>query len=143
MKEERMSDVTRFGVSIEDSLLKSFDRLITRKGYRNRSEAIRDLIRDSLVREEWELGKETVGTIAIVYDHHTRELSRILTDLQHNFFKFIISTIHIHLDAHHCMEVLIVKGKSDDLRKISDRLIGTKGVKHGRLCLTTTGKGLK
>ena len=138
-----MSDVTRFGVSIEDSLLKSFDRLITRKGYRNRSEAIRDLIRDSLVREEWELGKETVGTIAIVYDHHTRELSRILTDLQHNFFKFIISTIHIHLDAHHCMEVLIVKGKSDDLRKISDRLIGTKGVKHGRLCLTTTGKGLK
>jgi CopG family nickel-responsive transcriptional regulator len=138
-----MSSIARFGVSIEDSLLKSFDRLITQKGYRNRSEAIRDLIRDSLVREEWELGKETVGTIAIVYDHHTRELSRILTDLQHNFFKFIISTIHIHLDAHHCMEVLIVKGKSDDLRKISDRLIGTKGVKHGRLCLTTTGKGLK
>jgi len=138
-----MSSIARFGVSIEDSLLKSFDRLITQKGYRNRSEAIRDLIRDSLVREEWELGKETVGTIAIVYDHHTRELSRILTDLQHNFFKFIISTIHIHLDAHHCMEVLIVKGKSDDLRKISDRLIGTKGVKHGRLCLTTTGQGLK
>jgi CopG family nickel-responsive transcriptional regulator len=141
--EERMSDVTRFGVSIEQSLLNNFDRLISQKGYQNRSEAIRDLIRDSLVQEEWESGQETVGTIAIVYDHHPRELSRALTDLQHNFFKFIISTIHVHLDAHHCMEVLIVKGKSDDLKKISDRLIGIKGVKHGRLCLTTTGKGLR
>ena len=138
-----MSGITRFGVSIDRSLLGSFDRLIGQKGYQNRSEAIRDLIRDSLVREEWESGKETVGTIAIVYDHHIRELSKFLTDLQHNFFKFIISTIHIHLDAHHCMEVLIVKGKSDDLKKISDRLIGVKGVKHGRLCLTTTGKGLR
>ena len=138
-----MSGITRFGVSIDQSLLGSFDRLIGQKGYQNRSEAIRDLIRDSLVQEEWESGQETVGTIAIVYDHHTRELSRILTDLQHNFFQFIISTIHVHLDAHHCMEVLIVKGKSDDLKKISDRLIGIKGVKHGRLCLATTGKGLR
>ena len=137
-----MSGITRFGVSIEQTLLSSFDHLIDRKGYRNRSEAIRDLIRDSLVQEEWKSGQETVGTIAIVYDHHTRELSKILTDLQHSFFKFIISTIHVHLDAHHCMEVLIVKGKSDDLKKISDRLIGIKGVKHGRLSLTTTGKGL-
>ena len=138
-----MSDVTRFGVSIDQSLLSSFDRLIRQKGYQNRSEAIRDLIRDSLVQEEWESGQETVGTIAIVYDHHTRELSKVLTHLQHHFFKSIISTIHVHLDAHHCMEVLIVKGKSDDLKKISDRLIGIKGVKHGRLCLTTTGKGLR
>jgi CopG family nickel-responsive transcriptional regulator len=137
-----MSGLTRFGVSIPDSLLGDFDRLIALKGYQNRSEAIRDLIRDSLVQEEWKSGQETVGTIAIVYDHHTRELSKILTDLQHNFFKFIISTIHVHLDAHHCMEVLIVKGKSDDLKRISDRLIGIKGVKHGRLCLTTTGKRL-
>ena len=138
-----MSGITRFGVSIDQSLLRSFDRLIGQKGYQNRSEAIRDLIRDSLVQEEWESGQETVGTIAIVYDHHTRELSKALTGLQHNFFKFIISTIHVHLDAHHCMEVLIVKGKSDDLKKISDRLIGIKGVKHGRLCLTTTGKELR
>jgi CopG family transcriptional regulator, nickel-responsive regulator len=138
-----MSDVTRFGVSIDQSLLDSFDHLIGQKGYQNRSEAIRDLIRDSLVQEEWESGQETVGTIAIVYDHHTRELSKVLTHLQHHFFQSIISTIHVHLDAHHCMEVLIVKGKSDDLKKISDRLIGIKGVKHGRLCLTTTGKGLR
>jgi CopG family nickel-responsive transcriptional regulator len=138
-----MSGITRFGVSIEQSLLKNFDHLISRKGYQSRSEAIRDLIRDSLVQQEWESDRQTVGTIAIVYDHHTRQLSKVLTDLQHNFFQFIISTIHIHLDAHHCMEVLIVKGKSDDLKKISDRLIGVKGVKHGRLCLTTMGKGLK
>lgn len=138
-----MSDVTRFGVSIDQSLLSSFDRLIGQKGYQNRSEAIRDLIRDSLVQEEWESGQETVGTIAIVYDHHTRQLSKVLTHLQHNFFKSIISSIHVHLDAHHCMEVLIVKGKSDNLKKISDRLIGIKGVKHGRLCLTTTGKRLR
>ena len=138
-----MSDVIRFGVSIDQSLLNSFDRLIARKGYQNRSEALRDLIRDSLVQEEWESGQETVGTIAIVYDHHTRQLSKVLTHLQHNFFKSIISTIHVHLDAHHCMEVLIVKGKSDDLKKISDRLIGIKGVKHGRLCLTTTGNGCR
>ena len=98
-----MSDVTRFGVSIEQTLLHSFDRLIGRKGYHNRSEAIRDLIRDSLVQEEWESARRPLARIAIVYDHHTRQLSKVLTDLQHNFFKFIISTIHIHLDAHHCI----------------------------------------
>jgi len=139
-----MSLVSRFGVSIEENLLKKFDRLISRKGYQNRSEALRDLIRESLVQEEWEEGKkETVGTIAIVYSHHTRELSRTLTDMQHRYYRSVLSTLHIHLDEHNCLEVLVVRGKGEDIKKISDRLIGTKGVKHGKLSLTTTGKNLE
>jgi CopG family nickel-responsive transcriptional regulator len=139
-----MAELTRFGVSIPDILLKDFDRLIARKGYQNRSEAIRDLIRDSLVTEEWKAGnREMVGAISLVYSHHTRELSRILTKMQHDHYKTILSTLHIHLDEHNCLEVLVVKGKGEEIKKISDRLIGTKGVKHGKLSLTTTGKNLK
>jgi len=139
-----MALISRFGVSIEERLLKKFDRLISRKGYQNRSEALRDLIRESLVQEEWEEGKkETVGTIAIVYSHHTRELSRNLTDMQHRYYQSILSSLHIHLDEHNCLEVLVVKGRGEDIKKISDRLIGTKGVKHGKLSLTTTGKNLE
>ncbi len=136
-----MPAITRFGVSIEEKLLKNFDRLIAEKGYQNRSEAIRDLIRDSFVQEEWKEGtKEMVGTIAIVYSHHTRELSRTLTDMQHRFYRTILSTLHIHLDEDHCLEVLVVRGKGEELKKIGDRLIGTKGVKHGKLSLTSTGQ---
>jgi CopG family transcriptional regulator, nickel-responsive regulator len=139
-----MSGLTRFGVSIPNSLLKDFDRLIAQKGYGNRSEAIRDLIRDSLVKEEWREGKqEMVGTVALVYSHHTRELSRLLTRMQHDHFKTILSTLHIHLDEHNCLEVLVVKGKGGDIKNISDRLIGIRGVKHGKLSLTTTGKNLR
>ena len=139
-----MALISRFGVSIEERLLKKFDRLISRKGYQNRSEALRDLIRESLVQEEWEEGKkETVGTIAIVYSHHTRELSRNLTDMQHRYYQSILSSLHIHLDEHNCLEVLVVKGRGAEIKKISDRLIGTKGVKHGKLSLTTTGKNLE
>lgn len=138
-----MALITRFGVSIEERLLKKFDRLISRKGCQNRSEALRDLIRESLVQEEWEEGKkETVGTIAIVYSHHTRELSRNLTDMQHRYYQSILSSLHIHLDEHNCLEVLVVKGRGEDIKKISERLIGTKGVKHGKLSLTTTGRDL-
>lgn len=136
--------IRRFGVSLDSSLLKNFDSLISKKGYANRSEAIRDLIRDSLVREEWEEGdREIVGTITIVYSHDTRALVDILTDLQHNYYTSIISSLHVHLDSHNCLEVLVVKGKGKDIKKVADRLIGTKGVKHGRLSLTTTGKDLK
>jgi CopG family nickel-responsive transcriptional regulator len=136
--------ITRFGISLDSTLLKNFDSLITKKGYANRSEAIRDLIRDSLVKEEWEEGdKETVGTITIVYSHDTRELVDVLTDLQHHFYISIISSMHVHLDSHNCLEVLVVKGKGNDVKRIADRLIGTKGVKHGKLTLTTTGKHLK
>jgi len=138
-----VSKITRFGVSIESQLIKKFDALIARKGYTTRSEAIRDMIRDTLVDQEWESGKhETVGTITIVYNHHTRELEHALTDMQHKSFHHIISTLHVHLDAHNCLEVLVVKGRSQEIRKIADRLIGTRGVKHGKLTMTTTGKEL-
>ena len=137
-----MSGITRFGVSIQSSLLQSFDELIRGKGYRNRSEAIRDLIRDNLVKQEWQSAKKTVGVITIVYSHHTRELSRALTRIQHTYYKNIISTTHIHLDPHNCLEVLVVKGKGKELKSMGDRLIGTKGVKHGNLSLNTTGRDL-
>ncbi len=136
--------VFRFGISLEKALIERFDLLIKKKGYANRSEAIRDLIRDSLVTEEWEsLNTETAGTITLVYSHETRELTDNLTELQHHYHNSIISAMHIHLDEHNCLEVVVVKGKAKDIKKIADRLIGTKGVKHGKLTVTTTGKYLK
>ncbi len=138
-----MSELIRFGVSIDSKLIKKFDDLIEKKGYATRSEAIRDMIRDTLVEQEWESGdQETVGTITLVYNHHTRELDHALTDMQHKSFHQIISALHVHLDAHNCLEVLVVKGKSREIKMIADRLIGTKGVKHGKLTTTTTGKEL-
>ncbi len=138
-----MAIITRFGVSIDDQLIRKFDSLIARKGYATRSEAIRDMIRDTLVEQEWSSDdRETVGTITIVYNHHTRELDHALTDMQHQSFHQIISALHVHLDAHNCLEVLVVKGRSRDIRQIADRLIGTRGVKHGKLTMTTTGKEL-
>ncbi len=135
--------IRRFGISLDSSLLGNFDALIRRKGYGNRSEAIRDLIRNSLVQEEWEQGaKETVGSITIVYSHDTRELTDTLTDIQHSHHASVISSMHVHLDHHNCLEVIVVKGKGTAIQKIADRLIGTKGVKHGKLILTTTGKHL-
>lgn len=134
---------TRFGVSLEKELLERFDRLIAGKGCHSRSEAIRDLIRDLLVSEQWEAGtEETAGTITIVYSHDTRELTETLTEMQHDHFASIVSTMHIHLDGHNCLEVLVVRGKAGEIRRIADRLIGTKGVKHGKLALTTTGREL-
>jgi CopG family nickel-responsive transcriptional regulator len=136
-----MPGISRFGVSIDSQLIRKFDALINKKGYPTRSEAIRDMIRDYLVEQEWEAGdQDTVGTITIVYNHHTRELEHALTDMQHKSFHQIISALHVHLDAHNCLEVLVVKGKSRDIRQIADRLIGTRGVKHGKLTMTTTGK---
>jgi CopG family nickel-responsive transcriptional regulator len=136
--------VIRFGISLENPLLERFDSLIKKKGYVSRSEAIRDLIRDSLVTEEWEsFTTETVGTITLVYSHDTRELTDNLTDLQHHYHQSILSAMHIHLDEHNCLEVIVVKGRAKDIKDIADRLIGTKGVKHGKLTVTTTGKHLK
>jgi CopG family nickel-responsive transcriptional regulator len=138
-----MAKTVRFGVAMDDDLLWKFDRVIDRKGYENRSEAIRDLIRNLLVEEEWAGGEEeTVGTITLVYDHHVHDLQDNLTDMQHSLHEAIVSTVHVHLDAHNCLEVLIVKGRSADIKQAADRLIGTKGVKHGRLTMTTTGKEL-
>ena len=136
--------IIRFGVSLDRVLLDRFDGLIGKKGYASRSEALRDLIRDSLVTEEWEsFTTKTVGTITLVYSHDTRELTDNLTDLQHHYHNSIISAMHIHLDEHNCLEVIILKGKAKDIKAIADRLIGTKGVKHGKLTVTTTGKHLK
>ena len=139
-----MGEVTRFGVSLGEKLLRQFDRLIVRKGYANRSEAIRDLIREALVREQWELGtEEAVGTITLVYDHDTRDLADKLTDLQHAHYESIVSTLHVHLDAHHCLEVLILRGTARTLKEVADRLIGTRGVKHGTFSATTEGRALR
>ncbi len=139
-----MSKLVRFGISMEKGLLESFDKLITKMGYPNRSEAIRHLIRELLVKEEWKHpNQETIGTITIVYSHEVRELPQRLTELQHQYYKQIISTMHIHLDKHNCLEVLAVKGKAWEIKKIADRLLSTKGIKHGTLSTTTTGKKLK
>jgi CopG family nickel-responsive transcriptional regulator len=136
-----MEKAKRFGVSMSQKLLEQFDALIDRMGYTNRSEALRDLVREKLVQQEWNLtDRETVGTITIVYSHEVHELTETLTTLQHTFHKNIISTMHIHLDAHNCLEVLVVKGKGRTLKTIADRLLSTKGVKHGQLTTTTTGK---
>jgi len=138
-----MSGITRFGMSIDSALVKKFDTLNAKKGYTSRSSAIQDLIRDKLVEEEWEAGdQDTVGTITIVYNHHTRELEHALTEMQHKSFHQIVSSLHVHLDPHNCLEVLVVKGKGQDIKKIADRLIGTRGVKHGKLTMTTTGREL-
>ncbi len=139
-----MGDLTRFGISIDGDLLAGFDALIARKGYENRSEAIRDLIRNALVEDQWARGdEETVGTVTIVYDHHTRDLSDKLTEQQHAHHDAIVSALHVHLDAHNCLEVVVVRGRAGEVRQLADELIGTKGVKHGKLVTTTTGRGLR
>ena len=137
------SNLQRFGVSIESTLLQQFDRLIEAKGYTNRSEAIRDLIRDLLVAEEWR-GAEgiAVGTITLVYNHHQREMADKLTDLQHHYHEQIVSVLHVHLDAHNCLEVLVVRGEKPAIQTIADRLVSTKGVKHCKLVMTTRGDNL-
>jgi len=136
-----MSELVRFGVSIENPLLEQFDRLIHERNYATRSEAIRDLIRNELVHEEWKnLDAESVGTITIIYDHHVRELNSILTSIQHDYNNQIISTMHVHLDHDNCLEVLAVKGKTRIIKQIADNIISIKGIKHGKLVTTTSGK---
>jgi CopG family nickel-responsive transcriptional regulator len=138
-----VADLTRFGISIDDRLLRRFDDLIAEKGSVNRSEAIRDLIRGALIEDQWARGnEETVGTVTLVYDHHTRDLSDKLTEQQHSHHDAIVSALHVHLDAHHCLEVVVVRGKAREVKRLADELIGTKGVKHGKLVTTTTGKDL-
>ena len=138
-----MSPLVRFGISINGDLLERFDREVVHKGYLNRSEAIRDLIRNQLVEEEWSREDEEVaGTITLIYSHHVKGLSESLLEMQHHFHHLIISTSHIHLDHHNCLEVLVVKGKAGEAREAANRLLGAKGVKHGKLTITSTGKKL-
>ena len=139
-----MSGLSRIGVAIDTDLLDKFDSLIAQRGYTNRSEAFRDLIRDELVEQTWESPESrVVGTVTLVYDHHVRMLSDKLTDIQHDFHRSILSTLHVHLDHDHCLEVLVVRGKAAQVRKVADVLISTKGVKHGRLTITSSGAELK
>jgi CopG family nickel-responsive transcriptional regulator len=138
-----MSALSRIGVAIDSSLLEKFDDLIARQGYTNRSEAFRDLIRDALIEKTTERPDSlVVGTVTLVYDHHVRMLSDRLTEMQHQHFHAVLSTLHVHLDHDNCLEVLILKGKAATVQKLADALISTKGVKHGRLTITTSGAGL-
>ncbi len=142
-KEPAMGNTVRFGISLDEKLLANFDQLIEQKSYMNRSEAIRDLIRASLVEER--LGsedQEAVGTVTLVYNHHVRDLSDKLTEHQHSHHDQIISALHVHLDAHNCLEVLIVRAAVRDIKQIANELIGVKGVKHGKLVMTTTAEDL-
>ena len=134
-----MTNLARFGISIDSHLLSRFDELLSEKGYVNRSEAIRDLIRNALVENQVARLDQTptVGTVTLVYDHHTRDLSDKLTEHQHSHHDAIVSTLHVHLDAHHCLEVVVVRGAAVHVKRLADELIGTKGVKHGKLVLTT------
>ncbi|WP_297475877.1 nickel-responsive transcriptional regulator NikR [Thermococcus sp.] len=135
--------VVRFGVSVPEELLEKFDRIIEEKGYVNRSEAIRDMMRDFIVRHEWETGNaEVAGTITMLYNHDEAEVVKELLDLQHEYLDEIVSSIHVHMDLHNCLEVVIVKGKASRIKEIADRLLSLKGVKHGKLVMTGTGKDL-
>ncbi|NJE54897.1 MULTISPECIES: nickel-responsive transcriptional regulator NikR [Thermococcus] len=135
--------VVRFGVSVPEELLEKFDRIIEEKGYVNRSEAIRDLMRDFIIRHEWETGDtEVAGTITMLYNHDEADVVKELLDLQHEYLEEIVSSIHVHMDEHNCLEVVIVKGKASRIKEIADRLLSLKGVKHGKLVMTGTGKEL-
>lgn len=140
-----MSGLVRFGISMEEDLLRKFDEVIKEKRYANRSEAIRDLVRDYLVkryidkqRSEGGGAGRVVGTLTLIYNHEVRELTDRLTSIQHDHHEHIVSTLHVHLDHHHCLEVLVVRGNLEDVQGIADQLVGMKGVLQGKLTLTTT-----
>jgi len=139
-----LSDVVRFSISTDERLLARFDALIDQKGYTNRSEAIRDLIRNTLVEDV--LADETaeaVGTVTLIYDHHVSELSTKLTDHQHHHHETIVSSLHIHLDDHDCLEVVVLRGKAGRIKSLADSLISTKGVKHGRFVATAATRAVE
>ena len=139
-----MSNLTRIGVAIDSDLLEKFDELIDLRGYPNRSEAFRDLIRNELVEESWKSPEsEVVGSVTLVYNHHVRQLNDKLLDLQHDHHNSILSTLHVHLDHENCLEVLLIKGKAAAVNQIANALISTKGVKHGRLTLSSSGRNLE
>lgn len=135
--------VARISVSLNRTLLRKLDRMVREKGYDNRSLAISGMIANTLVEHQQELADvEAAGTVTLVYDHHKPHVQETLTELQHDHLQTIVSTLHVHLDHHNCLEVLVVRGKASALNAFANRLIGAKGVKHGRLSITTTGKDL-
>ncbi|PIU48606.1 MAG: nickel-responsive transcriptional regulator NikR [Candidatus Hydrogenedentes bacterium CG07_land_8_20_14_0_80_42_17] len=137
-----MSKIIRFGISLSSDLSKRFDVRLRKKGYSNRSEAIRDLIRQDLVIEEWLEGSDVAGAITLIYDHHKRELLNKITDIQHDFQKIIVSAQHIHLDHRNCLEIIAVKGDSAKVNKLANMLKAINGVKHSTLSMSTTGRSL-
>jgi len=138
-----MGKLVRFGVSLDAALLGKFDPHIARLGYKSRSEAIRDLIRERLVAQEWKIDNvPTMGVLSLVYSHDVRELAKKLTDIQHHHLGIILSSTHIHMDEHNCLEVIILKGPGKEIQEVSDHLLSAKGVKHGKLITTTTGSRL-
>jgi CopG family transcriptional regulator, nickel-responsive regulator len=126
-----MAKLVRFGVAMESDLLARFDELVVRRGHENRSEALRDLVRKELTADLWERGGTTAATITLVFDHHVRELTERLTEIQHDHGDYIISTLHVHLDHHHCLEVIAARGPARELKAMADRLIGARGVLTG------------
>jgi CopG family transcriptional regulator, nickel-responsive regulator len=139
----KVEPVARFSISLPRLLLADLDQMSKEKGYDNRSLAIADMIRAGLVEHRQKFGREEIaGTITLVYDHHKHHLQSELTDIQHDHQNVIISTVHVHLDHNNCLEVILVRGKAGLIRKIADELIAAKGVKHGKLTVTTTGRDL-
>ncbi|ACV67512.1 nickel-responsive transcriptional regulator NikR [Desulfohalobium retbaense] len=139
-----MNKAVRVAITLDPTLLNKFDELCAKQSYQNRSEAIRDLIRNSLVQQEWreEETGESVGTLTLVYDHHHSDLAQRMTEIQHEALDIIVTSLHLHIDAHNCMEVLILRGPNTLIRDTAQRIISTRGVKHGKLTLSTTGKDL-
>lgn len=140
--EQSGGELTRFSVAMPEGLLMQFDALVSRRGIaKNRSEVIRDLVRDALVRDQIEQpGAEVMGTLTIVYNHHASDVQETLHNIQHAHFGMIVSTTHVHIDEHVCLEVVILRGEATDVRLVADLIVGTKGVKHGGLVLTTVGQ---
>jgi CopG family transcriptional regulator, nickel-responsive regulator len=138
-----MAGLARTGFSIDPDLLKRFDRAISGKGYQNRSEAVRDLMRDYLVSEEADKNKVVAGTLTFVYDHHRPNLTEKLVEAQHQAGSQVLAATHVHLDHHNCLEVVMMKGRSGAIRDLSNRILSLQGVKHGQLVITSTGKDLK
>jgi CopG family transcriptional regulator, nickel-responsive regulator len=135
-----MSELYRFGISLDKELIEKFDKHIQGRNYKNRSEAIRDLIRAELVKKQWLCGNEVAGAITMNYDHHKRELVNKLMDIQHDFQKIVISTSHIHIDHHNCLEIVAVKGKAKEVENLASLLKAQMGVKHVALSMSTTGE---
>lgn len=143
VKTARADHVVRFTVSVPGDLAKQLDQMTREKGFTNRSLAVAGMIRDQLVEHRQNTGDhEIAGTITLVYDHHKQHVQAALTDIQHDHHDLIISTLHVHLDHHNCLEVLVVRGKAGTVKKIADELIASKGVKHGKLTVTSSGSDL-
>lgn len=138
-----MSALVRFGVSLEKALLDKFDRDIEERNYSNRSEALRDLIRQDLIKREWQQGEDVAGAITLIYDHHRRDLLNKITHIQHDYQKVIMSSQHIHLSHKNCLEIIAVRGNPGDVQRLADTLRSIKGVKHGTLNMSSTGEGIE